>query len=329
MSGMEMDGKIQWHPGFVAAMNLELEENREDLFFEDEYNLNKRPLEIDLLVIKKTAGVKIKNEIGKFFRRHNLLEYKSPEDSLSVDTLYKVLAYAALYKSYGDTVDAISADDITVTLMREGNPEDLFLYLKEHGAEISNPFCGIYYLEEKYLFPVQIVVGKELDAASHVWLRALSAHMQKQEMWNFLETVSRITEQGKREFADSVLEVSARANIELIELLRKEDDGMSEALIEIFAPEIKKIVDMQVKKKVEEQVKERVEKQVEEQVKERVEKQVEEVTDNKRIAQLIITSRKYGATDYEIAIDISAQFQYSEEDAKGKIEEYDAGLIHV
>lgn len=25
------DTKIQWHPGFVAAMNLELEENRADL----------------------------------------------------------------------------------------------------------------------------------------------------------------------------------------------------------------------------------------------------------------------------------------------------------
>lgn len=33
------DTYIQWHPGFVAAMNLELRKNRDDLLFEKEYNL--------------------------------------------------------------------------------------------------------------------------------------------------------------------------------------------------------------------------------------------------------------------------------------------------
>ena len=33
------DKKIQWHPGFIAAMNLEFKENRNDLIFEKEYNL--------------------------------------------------------------------------------------------------------------------------------------------------------------------------------------------------------------------------------------------------------------------------------------------------
>ena len=36
------DAKIQWHPGFVAAMNLEFAENRGDQEFEPEYNLNRR-----------------------------------------------------------------------------------------------------------------------------------------------------------------------------------------------------------------------------------------------------------------------------------------------
>lgn len=45
------DIKIQWHPGFVAAMDLELAENRADLVYEKEYNLNTKPLEIDLLVL--------------------------------------------------------------------------------------------------------------------------------------------------------------------------------------------------------------------------------------------------------------------------------------
>ncbi len=39
------DSKIQWHPGFVAAMNLELMDYRDGLVFEKEYNLNTKPLE--------------------------------------------------------------------------------------------------------------------------------------------------------------------------------------------------------------------------------------------------------------------------------------------
>lgn len=53
------DIKVQWHPGFVAAMNLELAQNRDALVFEKEYNLNAKPLEIDLLVIKKKPSVLI------------------------------------------------------------------------------------------------------------------------------------------------------------------------------------------------------------------------------------------------------------------------------
>lgn len=96
------DTKVQWHPGFVAAMNLELAQNREALVFEKEYNLNTKPLEIDLLVIKKEHSFLIANEIGRLFKGHNIIEYKSPEDHLDIDTFYKAGAYASLYKSYGN-----------------------------------------------------------------------------------------------------------------------------------------------------------------------------------------------------------------------------------
>ena len=55
------DIKIQWHPAFIAVMNLELIQNRNGLVFEKEHNLNTKPLEIDLLVIKKGVS------IGYFF----------------------------------------------------------------------------------------------------------------------------------------------------------------------------------------------------------------------------------------------------------------------
>ena len=50
------DKRIQWHPAFCSAVRLELAENREDLDFYNEYNLNSKPLQADLLVIHKQGG---------------------------------------------------------------------------------------------------------------------------------------------------------------------------------------------------------------------------------------------------------------------------------
>ena len=119
------DKKTQWHPGFAAAMDLELRENRDDLTYIKEYSLNTKPLEVDLLVIKKDGRVEIANEIGKIFRKHNIVEFKSPEDHLNEDVFYKTGAYASLYKSYGRTVGERKAYDITVSIIREARPDGL------------------------------------------------------------------------------------------------------------------------------------------------------------------------------------------------------------
>ena len=117
--------KIQWHPGFCSAAELELIENKTELEFIREYNIGKEPLRIDLLIIKKRPGAVIKNEIGSIFKQHNLLEYKSPDDGFSIDDYYKAIGYACIYKSFGETVDAIPAQEITVSFFREAYPREL------------------------------------------------------------------------------------------------------------------------------------------------------------------------------------------------------------
>ena len=87
--GMIMDNRVQWHPGFCAAMELELWDNRDDLEYEREYNLSKKPLQADLLVIRKRQNASIHNEIGRIFRTWNLMEYKSQVDSMNIDDFYK------------------------------------------------------------------------------------------------------------------------------------------------------------------------------------------------------------------------------------------------
>lgn len=134
--------------------------------FQDELNV-KNMNKIFLLITKNQTDISISNEIGCIFRRHNIMEYKDPADSLNIDVFFKVEGYACLYKSYGKTVDAIVENDITMTFVRDSKPSGLFAYFQEHGYQVSNPFKGIYYITGNILFPAQIVVTKELKPELH------------------------------------------------------------------------------------------------------------------------------------------------------------------
>lgn len=110
---------LHWHPAFYGAAELEFRSNKNDLEFEREYSLSKEPLRADLLVIKKMTDAVIENEIGKIFRKYNMIEYKSPGDGLSIDDYYKTVGYACLYKGLGASVNQIPAGELTVSLVRE------------------------------------------------------------------------------------------------------------------------------------------------------------------------------------------------------------------
>ena len=233
--------RIHWHPAFVAAMNLEFRQNKNELIYEKEYNLNMKPLSIDLLVLKKHGDASIKNEIGRIFRGHNIVEYKSADDHLDIDVFYKVGSYAALYKAYGERVDSVKAEDVTVTLIRQTRPEGLFRHFKEHGTYVSNPYPGIYYIEGEVLFPTQIIVVRELDKTSHIWLTALSGKLEKQDISALLERTRTLREKMDKEYADSVLQVSVTANKKIVDELKGVEKDMCQALLEIMEPEINQI----------------------------------------------------------------------------------------
>lgn len=232
--------RMQWHPGFVAAMNLELVAQRNEMIMEREHNLNLKPLEIDLLVIKKNRETKISNEIGHFFREHNIVEYKSPSEGLNIDVIYKVIAYAALYKSYGETVDGIMADDVTITVICWAKPQKLFRYFNSHGIDYKNQYQGIYYVEHGFLFPMQIIVSKELAEKEHVWLRALSREMRSdEEITRLALEMEKLKGKAEWEYAESVLQLAIKANKKTLNKVKEGDSMSCEALMELMAEEVK------------------------------------------------------------------------------------------
>ena len=92
-------GKLQWHPAFDAALHIELEEDLNILDIKNEYTLSKKPMQLDILIVKKEGSRKVKKTFGHIFRQHNIIEYKSPEDYLSINDFYKVYGYTCFYQS--------------------------------------------------------------------------------------------------------------------------------------------------------------------------------------------------------------------------------------
>lgn len=240
-NSLEVTG-IQWHPGFYGATEIEFISNKGDLEFCREYNLSKEPIRVDLLVIKKRIDACIENELGHIFKKYNIIEYKSPEDGLSIDDYYKTIGYAALYKGLGETVDQIPAEEVTVSIFREGYPRELFSRLFSMGLVVKEYRPGIYYITgNQILFSTQIIVIKQLDKKTHSALRILSKNAQEDDIREFMDVAIQLTEPGDRNNVDAVLQVSVPANRLLYERIRRYNEIMCDALKELMKEDFDKM----------------------------------------------------------------------------------------
>jgi hypothetical protein len=128
------DDRLNWHGAFYDAIRLEMEDYLDILTFEFEHQLNTDPLLIDALILKKKKQAAIEKNIAAIFKTTNVLEFKSPEDHLSVSDFHKAIAYTHLYCA---TVQDADITDITLTFVLTRNPRDV---LKHIETECNYPF---------------------------------------------------------------------------------------------------------------------------------------------------------------------------------------------
>ena len=226
------DDKIQWHPAFDAALQIELEDEAEYLEFEPEHLLSKKPMQIDVL-IKNEKHVKIQKNIGRIFRQYNIIEYKSPEDDLDIDDFYKTYAYACLYKSDTETVDLIPADELTITFVCCHYPRAMLDKLqRDRGIMAEKIESGIYYLTGDAI-PVQLIIVPALSKNNNYWLNNLRNDLKAGgEIRNFIE---RYGENKKSKLFQALADTVMRANWQEL----KEERKMCEALRELFADDLR------------------------------------------------------------------------------------------
>ncbi|MBR3539388.1 MAG: hypothetical protein IKN79_10020 [Eubacterium sp.] len=236
-----MDGKLEkdhWHPAFLGAMEIEFIEYKDKLTFEGVYQLSKEPLKVDLIVIKKQKDVHIENQIGRIFRGHNIFEYKSPDSGLTIDDFYKTIGYAFLYKAFGKTVDEISAQELTVTLVRDRKPEQLFQTIMSMGGSVEEKYPGIFWIDGIVNIPMQFVLTRSLEPELHKALRMLTKRLTEEDAERFIEMAGGFTEQGDKSNADALLQVSVSANRAVFESIKRRNPIMCEALRELMKEEI-------------------------------------------------------------------------------------------
>ncbi len=227
------DGRLQWHSGFSAALRVELEEELEELCIEDEHMLSKKPMQIDVLVVKKKGEQPIRKNIGRIFRKHNIIEYKSPEDYLSINDFYKVYGYTCFYQSETKRVKDIPPEEITMTFICNHYPQKLLEHLKKFkGIEVEKQEAGLYYLLGDS-FPIQLVIVKELSKEENYWLQNLRCNLKTGE--EIQEVVRRYEQVKHKAYYSDVMNLIVRANQKQME----EEKNMCEALNELFAEELK------------------------------------------------------------------------------------------
>jgi hypothetical protein len=170
--------RVQWHPAFATALKLELRDYYPGVLeFIEEYQLTSKPLEMDILIIKKVKDVKILKPLAEVFEGHNVIEYKSPNDYLSIDDYFKVKAYAYLYKALSEGENEIDIDDITITMVSNRFPRKMLNYIKEKQSIKFNRYDdGIYYLTGVDL-KTQIIVIDELPKKVNRFIRLLSRRL--------------------------------------------------------------------------------------------------------------------------------------------------------
>ena len=171
-------------------------------------------------------------KFGQIFRGHNIIEYKGPDDGLSIDDYYKVIGYACFYKSDVENVDTISIEDITITFVVKKFPRNVIRQLEQtRNLTVVKFDEGIYHISGE-IFPVQIIHTAKLSKENNFWLKNLTNDLKtREEAQNLLEKYEK---RQKENLYQSVMEIIVKANIDLFE----EVDDMCDALMEIVKPKV-------------------------------------------------------------------------------------------
>ena len=268
---------LQWHQAFYAGIQIELQSYAGALTFENEHMLSTKPMQIDVLVIKKEPQTNIQKNIGRIFRTYNIIEYKSPDDHLNTDDFYKVYGYGCFYKSDTVVVDQIPIRELTLTFVCYHYPRKVIRHLEEmRGCLTEKQEAGIYYVTGD-LIPIQIIVVPELTDEKNLWLHSLTNRIRTSK--TAAQLIHEYEEHRQNRLYESVMEIVVRSNRSKFQ----EADSMCQALYDLFKDQLEQKAREMAEEKVVQIVAEKVEQMAEEKAVQMAEEKAVQMAEEKAV----------------------------------------------
>ena len=256
----DSEKKLQWHQAFYANIQIEFEDILDKLIFENEHHLGTQPKRIDVLIIKKEDDTPITKNIGRIFRKYNIIEYKSPDDYLSINDYYLVYGYACLYKSDETKDRKIPIEEITLTLVSRKYPKKLIQHLKKvHNYDVQLIENGIYYIKGD-LIPIQLIITKDLTDEQNLWLHNLTNDIHDPKVVNTL--ICEYDKHQKDNRYKSVMDIIVHANKEAFKEVTEVCKALEDLYWEVHGERIQREQKEALDKAVAEAVEKAVEKAV-------------------------------------------------------------------
>ncbi len=236
MPMVEETGKIQFHEGFYGAVKARYSWQN-DFTFLQELELGNGPLRVDMLIIKHNADDVLKDDIGQFFKTYNVIEYKSPEDSLSVDDFYKAQGYASIYKGLDRRVDEIPIEDLAVSIFRHSYPRKMFERLKQSKMQITEKYPGVYYITGALCVQTQVIVTSKLKKDTYPEFKLLAKGFRQENVEQILTKARQVNDPKYTEYIKSVMDVAIAIDKQIFDEIKKEADDMNKAVESLFEKE--------------------------------------------------------------------------------------------
>ncbi len=236
----------QYHPPACASLELELRDAKEDLVYYPELTLNPKPNQIDLLIVSRSGKARSTSGLAAIFKKYNIVEYKSPNQTMDIAIYNRTVAYAHLLAArYGGKLRPVR--DVTLTFIRKGKPVVLMRELEASGFMISKHEKGIYHVTKENGIDIQIVVTKELGEAYH-WVTMLTDEVEYEDMERILKDIEGLTDVRDLLNAEAVIDLVIKLNQDKDWVRRIRGMG---ALRDLFKDEFDE-KDREIEKKTEE-----------------------------------------------------------------------------
>ena len=254
---MADEHRIDYHAGVAAALKATYDDKYDFMETIKELILGEKPPRLDEVVLKKDPVQVLSDEIGSFFREHNVFEIKGYGDGINIDVILKAQAYALFYKTIDRHVNEIPFESITITALQYRYPRETFKELEKEGCAIKERSKGVWVITgPKVMLPFQIV---DVDILGDEWavLKVLVPGASEKHIQKVQNEFEQTSDPIHRQHLADVLRTSVASNPETYTKMR-EAGKMSEAVEYIFADKIEEIAEKKEEKTIENMLRDNV-----------------------------------------------------------------------